>query len=89
MPYYLFIDPLPPSFTSDDVAALLRAFEEITSANMAGDSLGYSLRFGRAEMQTEDEEHHGNVFGRATLTVFQTEECELAPYPLPARKLAS
>jgi hypothetical protein len=52
MPYRLFIDPLPPAFTSADLAALLRLFWKVISAEIVYDTLGYSLRFGRAEIHT-------------------------------------
>jgi RNA recognition motif-containing protein len=80
MSYRIFIDPLPPDFTSPDLAALLRPFGRVVSAEIVYDSLGYSLRFGRAEMQTEEEADnvvrhlHGKVFHGATLTVLRTED---------------
>lgn len=95
MPYYLFIDPLPASLTSGDFAALLEASGEVVSTSIACDSLGYSLRFVRAEMQTEEgvnnavKHPHGKIFHGVTLTVLRTEECELAPYQLPGTRLAS
>jgi RNA recognition motif-containing protein len=80
MPYRLFIDPLPSAFTSAELAALLRAFGTVLSAEIVYDTLGYSLRFGRAEMQTEEDadnvvKHlHRTVFHGATLTVLRTED---------------
>lgn len=79
MPYRLFIDPLPPDFTSTGLAALLQPFGQLVSAEIAYDSLGYSLRFGYAEMQTEEDANnvvrhlHGKVFQGAPLTVLRTE----------------
>ena len=80
MPYRIFIDPLPRDFTSADLANLLRPFGEVVSAEIAYDTLGYSLRFGHAEMQTEEDEKnvvrhlHGKVFHNATLTVLRIED---------------
>ena len=80
MPYRIYIDPLPRDFTSADLAALLRPFGEVLSAEIVYDTLGYSLRFGRAEMQTEEgaenvvKHLHGKVFHNATLTVLRTED---------------
>ena len=79
MPYTIFIDPLPRDFSSADLAALIRPFGEVVSAEIVCDSLGYSLRFGRAEMQSEAaadnvvKHLHGKVFHNATLTVLRTE----------------
>jgi RNA recognition motif-containing protein len=93
MPYQLFIDPLPPAFTSADLASLLRAFGKVISAEIVYDTLGYSLRFGRAEMQTEQEAEnivkqlHGKVFHGATLTVLRTKDGGTAV--LRGRRLAS
>ena len=79
MPYTIFIDPLPRDFTSADLAALIRPFGEVVSAEIMCDTLGYSLRFGRAEMHSEAgadnvvKHLHGKVFHNATLTVLRTE----------------
>ena len=76
----LFIDPLPRDFTSADLAALIRPFGEVVLAEIVCDSLGYSLRFGRAEMHTEEgadnavKHLHGKVFHKATLTALRTED---------------
>lgn len=78
MPYRIFIDPR--DFTSADLAALLRPFGEVVSAEIVYDTLGYSLRFGRADMRTEEgaenvvKHLHGKVFHNATLTVLRTED---------------
>ena len=77
----LFIDPLPRDFTSDDLVVLLRQFGEVVSAKIACDSMGYSLRFGHAEMQTEEQAEnvvkqlHGKVMHYAPLTVLRTDHC--------------
>ena len=79
MPFRIFIDPLPSDFTSADLAALIRPFGEVVSAEIMCDSLGYSLRFGRAEMHSEAgadnvvKHLHRKVFHNATLTVLRTE----------------
>lgn len=94
MSYPIFIDPLPREFTSADLAALLRPFGEVVSAKIVCDSLGYSLRFGRAEMQTKEgadnvvKHLHGRVFHNATLTVVRTDHGETAP-PNRLPKMAS
>jgi RNA recognition motif-containing protein len=96
MPYRIFIDPLPRDFTSSDLAALLRPFGEVLSAEIVCDTLGYSLRFGRAEMQTEEgaenvvKQLHGKIFHNATLTIIRTEDGGTAfPDRLRMRRWAS
>ena len=96
MGHRLFIDSLPREFTSADLVALLQPFGTVVSAEIVYDSLGYSLRFGRAEMQTEEEadnvvKHlHGKVFHGATLTVLRTRQGGTAsPNRLFGRRLAS
>ena len=79
MSYPIFIDPLPRNFTSADLAALFRPFGHVLSAKVACDSLGYSLRFGEVEMETEEEaddawEHlHRTLFHGAVLTVLRAD----------------
>ena len=96
MPYRIFIDPLPRDFTSAALAALVRPFGEILSVEILYDSLGYSLRFGRAEMRTEEgaekvvKQLHGKVFHNATLTVLRIEDGGTAvPDRLRRHRLAS
>lgn len=40
MAYTIFIDPLPRDFTSADLAALIRPFGEVVSAEIMCDTLG-------------------------------------------------
>jgi RNA recognition motif-containing protein len=54
MSYPIFIAPLPRHFTSADIAKLFRPFGNVVSAQVMYDSLGQSLQFGRAEMQTDE-----------------------------------
>jgi RNA recognition motif-containing protein len=54
MSYRLFIDPLPLSFTSADLSALVRPFGTVVSANVVRDSLGISLRFGYVKMEAAE-----------------------------------
>ena len=85
MSYPIFIDPLPRHFTSADLAELVRPFGRIVSAKIVCDSLGQSLGFGRAEMQTDEEadnvcKHlHGTVLRNATLTVMRADELKTDP----------
>jgi RNA recognition motif-containing protein len=85
MSYPIFVDPLPRYFTSADLAELVRPFGRVVSAKVACDSLGQSLRFGRAEMQTEEEAEnvckrlHGKVFRYATLTVLRADDLKTTP----------
>jgi RNA recognition motif-containing protein len=93
MGQHLFIDPLPPIFTSADLAALLGLYGKVISAEIVYDTLGYSLRFGRAEMQTEQDaanvvkQLHGKTFHGATLTVLRSQDGRTAL--LGGRRLAS
>ena len=91
MSYPIFIDPLPRYFTSADLAELVRPFGRVVSAKVVCDSLGQSLGFGRAEMQTDEEADnvcnhlHGTVFRNATLIVMRAEELRTDPagrYPV-------
>jgi RNA recognition motif-containing protein len=85
MGYPIFIDPLPSDFTSTELMALLRPFGNVVWAKVAYDSVGKSLRFGHAEMQTAEEadnvcKHlHRAVFRGATLTVLRAEGTEIDP----------
>ena len=80
MPYRIFIDPLPGGFTSADLADLLRPFGDVVSAEIVYDTLGYSLRFGRAEMHSEEgadnvvKNLHEKVFHNEMLTVLRAED---------------
>ncbi|WP_447985086.1 RNA recognition motif domain-containing protein [Nitrospira sp. Nam74] len=96
MPYRIFIDPLPRDFTSTDLAALLQPFGEVLSAEIAYDSLGFSLRFGHAEMRSEEAANNvvkqldGEVFHDAPLTVVRTEDRGRAFWDQPGmHRLAS
>ncbi|WP_447985863.1 RNA recognition motif domain-containing protein [Nitrospira sp. Nam74] len=96
MPYRIFIDPLPRDFTSTDLAALLQPFGGVLSAEVAYDSLGYSLRFGHAGMRTEEAANNvvkqldGRVFHNAPLTLVRTEDGGGAFWDQPAvHRLAS
>ena len=79
MSYPIYIDPLPRYFTSADLAELLRPFGRVLSAKVVCDSLGQSLQFGRAEMQTNEEAEnvckalHGTALHNRTLTVLQAD----------------
>jgi RNA recognition motif-containing protein len=50
----LFIDPIPLSFTSADLAALVRPYGRIISAKVVYDSLGQSSRCGYVKMETAE-----------------------------------
>jgi RNA recognition motif-containing protein len=77
MAYLIFIDPLPPDLTSAELRGLLEPFGGVVWARVVHDSVGKSLRFGRAEMQTAEAAQnvckHLNraVFRGATLTVMR------------------
>ncbi len=79
MSFPIFVDPLPRDFTSTDLAGLLRPYGGVLSAKVCCDSLGQSLQFGRAEMETnEDAENvckalHGTAFRNGTLTVLRAD----------------
>ena len=85
MGYRIFIDPLPPDFTSAELRALLEPFGGVVWARVIYDSVGESLRFGRAEMETaeaaENVCNHLNrtVFRGATLTVLREDKGETDP----------
>jgi RNA recognition motif-containing protein len=80
----IFIDPLPRDLTSAELAELVRPFGRVLSAKVTCDSLGQSLRFGRVQMETEEETDtvckrlHGTVFHNATLTVLRMDEIKTA-----------
>jgi RNA recognition motif-containing protein len=81
----IFIDPLPPDFTSGDLGNLLRPFGSVLSVKVICDSLGYSLRFGQAEMETDEGVNevckglHGRKFQNAILTVLRADELKESP----------
>jgi RNA recognition motif-containing protein len=78
--YLIFIDPLPPDFTSAELRALLEPFGGVVWARVIYDSVGESLRFGRAEMETAEAAEnvckHLNraAFRGATLTVLREDK---------------
>jgi hypothetical protein len=50
MGHHIFIDPLPPDFTSEELKVLLEQFGSARRASIPHDSIGESLRFGHVEM---------------------------------------
>jgi RNA recognition motif-containing protein len=85
MGYHLFIDPLPRDFTSAELKALLEKFGGVRSALIVYDSVGESLRFGRAEMETEKAADNActhlnrTMFYGARLTVLRVPELDATP----------
>ena len=77
MSYTLFIDPLPTSFTSADLIALVQPFGPVVSANVVRDSLAISLRFGYVKMETA--EAADNVCKNLNRTVLDSEKLTVLP----------
>jgi RNA recognition motif-containing protein len=68
MGYHLFIDPLSPDFRSAELKALLEQFGDVRQASIVCDSVGASMGFGRAEMDTEEAAK--SACNRLNMTVF-------------------
>ena len=85
MGYHLFIDPFPRDFTSAELKLLLEPFGSVVRASIYYDSLGESLQFGHAEMETEEAADNArkylnrSVFRNATLTVLKVSDLEIGP----------
>ena len=75
MSYSIFIAPIPRQYTSEDIAKLFRPFGNVVIAQVVYDSLGKSLQFGRAEMQTDEaadkacRQLHNTILDNARLVV--------------------
>jgi hypothetical protein len=84
MGHHVFIDPLPPDFTSEELKVLLAQFGNVKSASVPYDSIGKSLRFGYVEMETEESADNAckrlnrTLFRDAKLTVLRARELDAA-----------
>ena len=84
MGHHVFIDPLPPDFTSEELKVLLAQFGSARRASIAYDSTGKSLRFGYVEMETEGSADNAckrlnrTLFCDARLTVLRARELDAA-----------
>lgn len=84
MGHHVFIDPLPPDLTSEELKVLLTQFGNVRRASIAYDSIGKSLRFGYVEMETEESADSAckrlnrALFRDAKLTVLRARELDAA-----------
>jgi RNA recognition motif-containing protein len=84
MGHHVFIDPLPPDFTSEELKVLLEQFGSAMRSSVAYDSIGESLRFGYVEMETEQSADtackclNRTLFRGARLTVLRAPELDAA-----------
>lgn len=84
----LFLDGLPPLFSTQQLMDLLAPFGTVLSALVMIDPAGESLRIGKVEMSTPQEAeramqklHRSHVQGRLLLAVLEHEEKDRSTGP--------